>query len=74
MIAAVLAAKDSAWTGGAFDGEMCNCCGRIELLGSFKMEAVSGGKKIIHEARLCPECMQSAEKIVSLFLERKHVQ
>ncbi|WP_027721992.1 hypothetical protein [Maridesulfovibrio zosterae] len=74
MITAMLAAKDSAWTGGTFDGERCHCCGQIEQLGSFKMEAVSCGKKIVHESRLCSECMQSAENIVSLFLERKHVQ
>lgn len=74
MITAALAAQDCAWLGGTFDSEKCDCCGQLESLESFKMEAVIGGRKVVHKARLCAECMISAEQIVSYFLEKTHVQ
>lgn len=73
MITSVHAPEVPASLEVLFVGESCHCCGQPEPLELFKMEAILGGRKVVHKARLCSECMLSVEQAVGYFLEKSHV-
>ncbi|MBI9112809.1 hypothetical protein [Maridesulfovibrio ferrireducens] len=73
MIVSALLADTASWLGGSFEGNRCDCCGRVDRLESFRMETRYAGKIVFREARLCTQCMKKAEATVYETLSEKSV-